>query len=255
MNFVLECRNFTVVLPEEEEKFWSTNVFGVHSPVALQRAVFYYVGKVCCLRGGEEQRGLKPSQFQRTSNPDCYTYIENGSKNYSGVNPKVGNKTVPVYACPEKRPRCLVYLLDTYFSKFPPNGLAMDVFYLRPKRNLVGDSPWYECAPIGKAKLGAFMESICAEAGVSKKTNHSLRATGATALYNAGVPDKLIRDVTGHRSNALHLYERPTEEQKKQVSHVLMNHGTESNKENILSNQHPAHSTEKIIGSVRFFWL
>ena len=193
--------------------------------------MFYYVGKVCCLSGGEEQRSLKPSQFVRSGNPDHYTYIENGSKNYSGVDPKGGNKTVQVYAWPEKRPRCLVYLLDMYFSKFPRNGLDLNVFYLRPKKNVVGDSPWFDCAAIGKNKLGAFMESICAEAGVTRKTNHSLRATGATALFNASVPEKLIRDVTGHRSNALHLYERPTEQQRKHVSHILMN-GSELDKEN-----------------------
>ena len=40
-----------------------------------------------------------------------------------------------------------------------------------------------------------------------RETNHSLRATGATALFSAGVPEKLIRDVTGHKSNTLQLYE------------------------------------------------
>ena len=98
-----------VVLPEEEEKFWDTKVFGVDSPVALQRAVFFYVGKVCCLRGGEEQRHLKPSQFVRNASPHSYTYVENGSKNYSGVDPTGGDKCVPIYACPENQPRCLVY--------------------------------------------------------------------------------------------------------------------------------------------------
>ena len=45
------------------------------------------------------------------------------------------------------------------------------------------------------------MENMCKEAGIQeKKTNHTLRAIGATALFNAGVPEKLIRDVTGHRS-------------------------------------------------------
>ena len=95
---------------------------------------------------------------------------------------------------------------------------------------MVGDSPCFECAAVGgKNKLGAF---ICAEACVvTRKTNHSLRATGATALFNACVPEKLIRDVTGHRSNALHLYEKPTEQQRKHVSHILMN-GSELDKDN-----------------------
>ena len=40
--------------------------------------MFFYVGKVFCLRGGQEQRDLKLSQVVRSSNPDCYTYVENG---------------------------------------------------------------------------------------------------------------------------------------------------------------------------------
>ena len=44
---------------------------------------------------------------------------------------------------------------------------------------------------------------------------HSLRATGTTAMFNASVPEKLIREVTGHRLSALHLYERPSLEQQK----------------------------------------
>ena len=54
------------------------------------------------------------------------------------------------------------------------------------------------------------------------KTNDSLRATGASALFNAGVPEKLIRGVTGHRSNALQLYERPTTEQLQETSAILV---------------------------------
>ena len=86
----------------------------------------------------------------------------------------------------------------------------MDIFYLRPKKKAPESLHWYDPVAISKHKLTTFMENICAEAGITRKTNHSLRATGATALFNAGVPEKLIRDVTGHRSNALHLYERPT---------------------------------------------
>ena len=62
---------------------------GDHDPVALLRAVYYYVGKVFCLHGGEEQRSLKVSQLKRSSDPDCYTYIENGSKNRLGTDARV----------------------------------------------------------------------------------------------------------------------------------------------------------------------
>ena len=65
--------------------------------------------------------------------------------------------------------------------------------------------------------------TMCREAGiVGKKTNHSLRATVASALFNAGAPEKLIREGTGHTSNVLELYERPMLEQRQKVSSILM---------------------------------
>ena len=39
---------------------------------------------------------------------------------------------------------------------------------------------------------------MCEEAGIEGKTNHSLRATGVTKMYLAGVPKKVIQERTGH---------------------------------------------------------
>ena len=55
-----------------------------------------------------------------------------------------------------------------------------------------------------------------------KKTNHSLRATEPTTLFNAQVPEKMIKEITGHHSSkALSLYERPSLAQKQAVSKVI----------------------------------
>ena len=142
-----------------EEVLWNSKVLGVHSPLALVRAVFFYVGKTFCIRGGEEQRRLKRSQFRRSYEPDCYTYVENGSKNHSGVNVHDENKVVPVFACPEAKPRCLVFLLETYFGKFSQQSIEMDLFYLRPKKS-PKDNAWYDSAPIRRDKLKSFMEVV-----------------------------------------------------------------------------------------------
>ena len=54
------------------------------------------------------------------------------------------------------------------------------------------------------------------------KTNHSLRVTGASSLFDAGVPEKIIQQSTGHRSiDGLRVYERVTEEQNAAVSKIL----------------------------------
>ena len=95
---------------EEKDQLWKSGVIGNYNPVALQRAVFFYVGTFC-LRREQEQRDLKALQFVHSTDPDWYTYIKNGSKNRSGVNAKVANKVVPVFACPSACPNCLVHWL------------------------------------------------------------------------------------------------------------------------------------------------
>ena len=98
------------------------------------------------------------------------------------------------------------------------------MFYLRPAAKGPADptAPWYERALVCKEKLRTFVATMCQEAGIAPKTNHSLRATGAAALFNANVPEKMIRDVTRHHSNLLQLYEHPTLQQKQAVSSVLV---------------------------------
>ena len=60
----------TAVITElEENQLWESGALGVDTPEKFQRAVFFYVGKVFCIRGGQEQRELKVSQFRRSSNP------------------------------------------------------------------------------------------------------------------------------------------------------------------------------------------
>lgn len=57
--------------------------------------------------------------------------------------------------------------------------------------------------------------------GIDGKTNHSLRASGATEMFRAGVPEKIIQERTGHRSvKALRTYERTTETQNLSVANV-----------------------------------
>ena len=73
-----------ILLRSHLKRLWATGAISILNPKALQLAVFFYIGKNFCIRGGEEQRRLGPSQFIRSSDPDCYTYVEHGSKNRSG---------------------------------------------------------------------------------------------------------------------------------------------------------------------------
>ena len=235
-----QVKHAPTISSEEEDKLWNSGAIGIYSPRALVRCVFYYVGKAFCLRGGQEQRNLKPSQFERGYEPDRYTYTENGSKNHQGRfgTRKESNKVVTIYANFDNAPKCLVYLLDFYFSKFPKPPTSMETFYLKPLAKVPAkfDDPWFECTPIGKNVLAKFVQVMCEDTGIrEKKTNHSLRATGVTSLFTAEVPEKLIKGISGHKSSqALQIYERPTVSQKQAVSRVLTTQPSGSNRDSYL---------------------
>ena len=61
-----------------------SSVLKVVNPKGLQRAVFFYVGKCFCIRGGQEQRLLGPPNFsflsKPGSNPHCVSMRNMGLK-------------------------------------------------------------------------------------------------------------------------------------------------------------------------------
>lgn len=64
---------------------------------------------------------------------------------------------------------------------------------------------------------------MCHEAGIDGDfSNHSLRASGATELFQSGVPEKVIQDFTGHQSvKALRQYEKVAGIQKRAATNIL----------------------------------
>ena len=103
-----------------------------------------------------------------------------------------------MYAQPDTQPRCLVFLLDKYFDKFPANTHGLDVFYLRPKASETNPNVWYDCAGVGAHKLNTFLECMCKEAGISQKnTNHSLQAYREGNA--GGSVEKAVQKYKSHR--------------------------------------------------------
>ena len=54
------------------------------------------------------------------------------------------------------------------------------------------------------------VKTMCLEAGIQGDfSNHSLRASGATELFQSGVPEKVIQDFTSHQNvKALRQHEK-----------------------------------------------
>ena len=133
-------------------------------------------------------------------------------------------KCVPIFEQKGVSEHCHVRLLDLYMSKLPKDAREEDFFYARPLPVAPYDpsKPWFYARPVGKNMLNSALKDMCAEAGISgHKTNHSLRATGASEMFEAGVPEKIIKERTSHRSlGALRLYEQTTKDQHKVVSAI-----------------------------------
>ena len=77
-------------------------------------------------------------------------------------------------------------------------------FYNQPEFQELG------CMPIGHNKLADTVPRLMREAGIEGYfTNHSLRATATTRLYDAQVDEASIMERTGHRSvNGVRTYKR-----------------------------------------------
>jgi len=92
----------------------------------------------------------------------------------------------------------LVGLLDLYLSKLP-QSTDKDLFYCRSQVKFSEARLWYSQQPRGINYLNEMVKRMCSEGNIDEKfTNHSLKASGATELFQNKVPEKAIQEITGH---------------------------------------------------------
>ena len=90
-------------------------------------------------------------------------------------------------------------------------------FYLHPITHLM-PVQWFSDRAVGVNTLHETVKMLATAAGLSGKfTNHSLHATAAMHMYDSGVPEKFIKEITRHRSDAVRVYERMSDEMKCKV--------------------------------------
>ena len=99
----------------------------------------------------------------------------------------------------------------------PPN--SDHSFYLKPLTNGFSGK-----MVLGINTLKTMLKNMFKEAGMacSGKTNHSLKATCATRLFNSGVDEQIIMTKTGHRTvQGVRSYKRISHEQMEQASVLI----------------------------------
>lgn len=221
-------RQAEVITEDEEETLWETGVLGDDTPQKLEDTILYLFGIHFALRAGTEHRQLRFENSQlsvQTDSDGCryLLYTEDVSKTRQGglKHRKLTLKSVRAYENTENPNRCIVELYLKYLAHRPSDPKCSSAFYLRPLAKLKSDT-WYSCQPLGVNQISGTVARLCKTAHLTGfRTNHSLRATAASRLFNKNFDEQLICETTGHRSTAVRAYKRTSDGQKKSISKVL----------------------------------
>ena len=232
----MDTKQAEIITVEEENRLWESGVLGESTPGQLVRTVFYLNGIHFALRGGAEHRKLRLGEHAQirvikdSNNAEYLQYTEDTSKtNQGGLSHiKVKRKVVRAYANTENPERCIVRLHKKYVSLCP--SVDNKAFYKQELKSPQSDV-WYSKQAKGIHSLQKMVSEMCKLAGIGGfRTNHSLRATAASRLYQSGMDEQLIQEVTGHRSMAVREYKRTNEVQKRSISSILGGGESEGNK-------------------------
>lgn len=209
------------VTEEEERIMWEKNLLGCQTAKSLVRTIYFYNGKLFGIRS-KEHRELRVHNFRIDSN--SVTYDESFSKTYHGglKDLKYNPRVIQHICCLGKEVNhfpCIVNCYSTYIGKVKHLAKTNEAFYFKPNTN-EAIVEYYNMV-LGINTLNKILPDLCESAGFSRKTSHCLRVTCASRLFQSEVQEKLIRERTGHRSNALLAYEKKSTDQNDKVCKIL----------------------------------
>ena len=116
--------------------------------------------------------------------------------------------------------RCAVRLIDKYLGLCPPKTTKPN-FYLRSLEK-INPGQWYGNQALGQNKIQEGVKNLLKSAKLDGYfTNHSLRRSGTTRLFQAGVDLKLIKEYTGHCSDVVDKYSITSENQRENISTII----------------------------------
>ena len=219
---------------EYENELWNKSILGEDTPDKLRQTILFLIGIHCGLRAGDEHYDLrrdgldKMSQFtfQRNSlGQRCVVYTEDTiTKTNDGGLDSIRKDRKVVWIYPGKDiNRCPVRLIDKYISLCPQvkNQKQKPNFYLH-SLDRPNPAQWYSNRVVGQNTLRNYVKDMLKAAELDGYfTNHSLRRTSTSRLFQAGVDRKLIKEFTGHHSDAVDQYQITSEKQRETISNII----------------------------------
>lgn len=208
---------------EDERLLWESGALSDSTGQTLLYMMYFYNCKLFGFRALDEHTNLMADQFSfgQETNGDKYIRYEGRlSKTVNGaIDSKGKPKDIKHYATPSN-PRCVVPYYEKYLDVIGHSGR----FYRRslPPRN--GDLVFSQ-QPVGVNTLRGYMKAMFNLAGIDYQgrniSNHSGKVTCCTRLYEANFDEQAITARSGHRSNAVRSYKRPSLDLQHAISDVL----------------------------------
>ena len=196
-----------------------------------------------CLRGGEEHKKLCRPGFNPQINVTfddqghkCLMYVEDAvtKTRKGGMLTKEGHDPKVVYVYPNiDQSRCVVRYYEKYCELLPVGGKHEELYLYERKELLSG--LWFCDACIGINPLRCTVKKILEMAGFTNGNfrNHSLRSTCCTILYDARKDEQLIKEISGHRSNAVRNYKKTSSNLRRDLSECLQTMSKEIEKKTV----------------------
>ena len=218
---------------EKENEMWEKGVLGESNPNQLRDTVLFLLGLNVGLRAGDEHYYLRrdsqelPSQLQFKRNEKgvrCLVYTEDSTtKTNDGSLKSMRKERKAVWVYPSmNKMRCPVRIVDKYISLLPPVRCNRKPnFYLRSLERYT-PAQWYGEQVVGINSIRKIMGEISKQTGLEGFfTNHSLRRSGTTRLFQAGIDRKIIKEFMGHISDAVDAYQITSDQQRQRLSEVI----------------------------------
>ena len=213
---------------EDLRRLKESDVMSPSTPQGLLNNVWFHITLYFCRRGREGQRNLKKTSFvflqDENGSPYATMAHDEASKTRQGGlddNTSSYEKLGRMYKT--DHPNDGYTALQLYLQKLHPDCSA---FFQFPKRLWSGpqEPVWFENRCLGVNKLGGMMKALSEAAKLSQVyTNHCVRATAITLWSDAGLSNRHIMSISGHRNeNSLRSYNaRPSSNQLQLCSNVL----------------------------------
>ena len=219
----------SIVTHDHEQRMWQNGTLGSQTPFQLLATILYQNGLNFALRASEHaQLTTKNFNIIQYDGKKVLQYVEFFSKNHNGGIRDIKKQPKLVSAFSTDNDRNPIYIYQKYISHRPIN--SGDRFYLRPHPNPTSTT-WYTCQPLGIQSIAKIIKQSLSKDDESsnKFTPHSLRATTATRLYESGIEEQVISEITGHTSTAVRHYKRTSVNQLQVASKIINSHKTRGN--------------------------